>query len=155
MKIGYFTERPVRWLPEEVILRNGAHFGVSNKYFDREKAADEYNYWLDENCLAEELGFDSAWLIEHHFKEDGECPSVLLTAAAMAARTSKIRIGTGVCLMPEHDPRTLAQVIATLDLLSGEDKVVTPAAGRDRVEGGAVSGQAWGPGAGWGRSASR
>ena len=36
-----------------------------------------------------ELGFDSAWLIEHYFKEDGECPSVLLTAAAMAARTSQ------------------------------------------------------------------
>jgi len=37
MKVGYFTERPARWVPEEAILRNGGHFGVSNSYFDREK----------------------------------------------------------------------------------------------------------------------
>ena len=56
MKIGYFTERPVRWVPEEVILRNGAHFAVSNSYFDREQAADDYNYYLDENLLRRGTG---------------------------------------------------------------------------------------------------
>ena len=49
MKLAYFTERPVRWVPEEVILKNGAHFAVSNSYFDREKAAEDYNYYIDEN----------------------------------------------------------------------------------------------------------
>ena len=39
MKIGYFTERPYRWLPEDVIRKNHAFFAVSNSYFDREKAA--------------------------------------------------------------------------------------------------------------------
>ena len=40
MKIGYFTERPYRGLPEEEILRNRAYFGVSNKFFDPEQAAE-------------------------------------------------------------------------------------------------------------------
>ena len=39
MQLGYFTERPYRWLPEEEILKNGGFFAVSNSYFDREKAA--------------------------------------------------------------------------------------------------------------------
>src|SRR5260370_18532566 len=66
MKIGYFTERPVRWIPEEVILRNGGHFAVSNTYFDRERASEDYNYYIDENLYAEELGFDIVALNEHH-----------------------------------------------------------------------------------------
>jgi hypothetical protein len=52
MQIGYFTERPYRWLPEELILKNRAFFAVSNRYFDREKAADDYHYYLDEYCYA-------------------------------------------------------------------------------------------------------
>ena len=50
MQVGYFTERPYRWLPEEEILKNGGFFGVSNKFYDRERAADDYHYYLDENC---------------------------------------------------------------------------------------------------------
>src|SRR6266404_746370 len=65
MKVGYFTERPARWVPEEAILRNGGHFGVSNSYFDRERAAEDYNYFIDENLYAEELGFDIVALNEH------------------------------------------------------------------------------------------
>ncbi|MBV8358963.1 MAG: hypothetical protein JO189_13660, partial [Deltaproteobacteria bacterium] len=53
MKIGYFTERPYRWLPEEEILKNHSFFAVSNRFFDAEKAADDYNYYIDENCYAE------------------------------------------------------------------------------------------------------
>jgi len=44
MKIGYFTERPYRWVPEEALFDNHAYFAVSNKYFDREKGLDDYNY---------------------------------------------------------------------------------------------------------------
>src|SRR3954465_15917660 len=66
MQIGYFTERPYRWLPEELILKNRAFFAVSNQYFDREKAAADYHYYLDEYCYAEDLGFDVLALNEHH-----------------------------------------------------------------------------------------
>ena len=49
-----------------MILRNGGHFAVSNSYFDRERAAEDYNYFIDENLYAEELGFDIVALNEHH-----------------------------------------------------------------------------------------
>ena len=65
-----------------------------------------YREMLEQVELAEELGFDSAWLIEHHFtsRKTVSALSVLLTAAAMAARTSRIRIGTAMLLLPLHRP---------------------------------------------------
>ncbi len=66
MKIGYFTERPYRWVPEDEVLKNHAFFALSNSHFDRDKAADDYNYYLDEYCYAEEKGFDVVALNEHH-----------------------------------------------------------------------------------------
>ena len=66
MKLAYFTERPYRHIDEDIVLKNKAFFGVSNKYYDRLKGADDYNQFLDEYCLAEEVGFDGLALNEHH-----------------------------------------------------------------------------------------
>jgi alkanesulfonate monooxygenase SsuD/methylene tetrahydromethanopterin reductase-like flavin-dependent oxidoreductase (luciferase family) len=119
MKVGYFTERPVRWVPEEVILKNGAHFAVSNKYFDREKAADDYNYWIDENCYAEELGFDIVALNEHH--GNPFCMgSVMNVEAAILARLTKkahiLLIGNPLPVL-KH-PLRMAEELAEIDLIS-------------------------------------
>jgi hypothetical protein len=59
VQIGYFTERPYRYIPEEEAFRNQAFFGISNRFFDPKKGSEDYNYYLDENCYAEELGFDA------------------------------------------------------------------------------------------------
>src|SRR5713226_3478165 len=66
MQVGYFTERPYRWIPDEEILRNRGFFAISNRFYDREKASDDYHYYLDEYCYAEDLGFDLLALNEHH-----------------------------------------------------------------------------------------
>ena len=68
---------------------------------------------------AEELGFHSAWLAEHHFTRYSIGSSSLIIATHLAANTKKIRLGTAVLVSPLHNPLRLAEDTATLDLLSG------------------------------------
>jgi alkanesulfonate monooxygenase SsuD/methylene tetrahydromethanopterin reductase-like flavin-dependent oxidoreductase (luciferase family) len=58
--------------------------------------------------LAEELGFHSLWLSEHHFWYDGWCPSLLVAGASVLGATHALHLGTGVLLLPLHDPHRLA-----------------------------------------------
>jgi probable F420-dependent oxidoreductase len=77
-----------------------------------------YRRHVDLCVEAEELGFDTIWLTEHHFVDDGYSPTMMPLAAAIAARTKKIRIGTFVLLMPLHDPVHVAEDAVTVDALS-------------------------------------
>ena len=79
----------------------------------------EYRETLDLVRLAESLGFDSAWVSEHHGAGDGYLPSLLPMLAAFAAATSRIRLGIGLILTPFHDPLRLAEDAAVVDQLSG------------------------------------
>jgi probable F420-dependent oxidoreductase len=80
--------------------------------------AREYRETVELVRLAEALGFDSAWVSEHHGSSDGYFPSLLVVLAAFAEATSRIRLGTGVVLTPLHDPLRLAEDAATVDQLS-------------------------------------
>ena len=76
---------------------------------------------LDQVVLADELGFDYAWEVEHHFLEEyshSSAPEVFLAAAA--ARTKKIRLAHGIrqVIAAYNHPARTAETIATLDLIS-------------------------------------
>ena len=78
-----------------------------------------YGQALEQIAEAERLGFDSVWLTEHHFCDDGYTPSPLVIAAAIGARTQRMRIGTNLMILPLHDPVRIAEDTATLSLLTG------------------------------------
>lgn len=73
------------------------------------------------DCLprAEDLGYSSSFLVSHHAQKDGLCPGPLIACAGAAAVTRRMRIGTGVLLVPLYAPLKLAEDIAVLDNLSG------------------------------------
>lgn len=74
---------------------------------------------LEQITYAEEMGFDSVWFSEHHFRpvwSHNSAPD--LTLAAVSQRTSRIRLGIGVVLAPIHHPLHVAARMATLDILS-------------------------------------
>jgi alkanesulfonate monooxygenase SsuD/methylene tetrahydromethanopterin reductase-like flavin-dependent oxidoreductase (luciferase family) len=74
---------------------------------------------VEQMVLAEELGYDSVWLTEHHYADSGlsSAPSVLL--ATLAALTRRIRLGIAVYVIPFHHPLRLAEETASIDILSG------------------------------------
>jgi alkanesulfonate monooxygenase SsuD/methylene tetrahydromethanopterin reductase-like flavin-dependent oxidoreductase (luciferase family) len=68
---------------------------------------------------AEDLGFQGAWLAEHHFTRYSMVSSSLILATYIAAHTKKIRVGTAVVVSPLHNPIRVAEDTAMLDLVSG------------------------------------
>jgi alkanesulfonate monooxygenase SsuD/methylene tetrahydromethanopterin reductase-like flavin-dependent oxidoreductase (luciferase family) len=78
-----------------------------------------YTEALEQIVWAEELGYRSVWLTEHHFVADGYTPSPLVLAGAIAARTTEMVMSTSLMLLPLHDPIRLAEDSATLSILSG------------------------------------
>ena len=67
---------------------------------------------------AESLGFHSFWLPENHFGETNSVPAPLMLLAAAAARTTKLKLGTGSYLLPIRHPVQMAEEVAVLDELS-------------------------------------
>src|SRR2546429_5266408 len=69
--------------------------------------------------IMDRTGYDAVWLAEHHFSSFSVCPSVHMMGMLAAARTTRLRIGTGVSLAPFYHPLRLAEEVALLDVLSG------------------------------------
>ena len=80
---------------------------------------DVYDSGLRQMLAAESQGYHSVWIAEHHFNDYGLCPAPTVLASYVAARTTTLRLGMGVSLLPLHHPVDLAEQLAVLDVVSG------------------------------------
>lgn len=78
-----------------------------------------FNNALDQMELADGLGFDYAWEVEHHFLEEySHCASPEVFLGAASQRTKNIRLGHGIIQLTTNHPARVAERVASLDLLS-------------------------------------
>jgi putative FMN-dependent luciferase-like monooxygenase len=94
--------------------------GFFTRLLDEASPAERYRLATEQIVFAEAQGFDSAWVAQHHFHEaEGGLPAPLVFLAQVAARTTRIRLGTGIITLPLDNPIRVAEDTAVLDLLSG------------------------------------
>ncbi|MGZ5143209.1 MAG: LLM class flavin-dependent oxidoreductase [Burkholderiales bacterium] len=93
-----------------------------------------YARGLEQAQAAESLGFRNVWLGEHHFSTYGYLSRPVQLATFIAAKTTRLRVGTAVIVVPLHHPLIFAEEIAMLDLLSGGRTDVGLGRGYQRYE---------------------
>ncbi len=96
--------------------------------------ADVYRNELRLAEMAEPLGFDSIWCVEHHFDDYTMCPDVLQFLSYMAGRTSHVKLGSGVVVLPWHDPIRVAEQVSLLDHVSNGRVILGLGRGLARIE---------------------
>ncbi len=84
--------------------------------------------------LAEPLGFDSIWGVEHHFTDYTMCPDVLQFLTYFAARTERVQLGSMVVVLPWHNPMRVAEQVVMLDHFSNGRYILGLGRGLGRVE---------------------
>jgi alkanesulfonate monooxygenase SsuD/methylene tetrahydromethanopterin reductase-like flavin-dependent oxidoreductase (luciferase family) len=100
-------------------MRVGICLDLRNPPAWRQDPAHLYGFGLELCEEAEHLGAGSVWVTEHHLFDDGYLPQTLTYAAAIAARTTTVRIGTGILIAPLHATVEIAEQVAVVDSLSG------------------------------------
>ena len=118
MKIGYFT-----------LTDNPVEYGKTKK--DPNQMITD----LAEQCIyAEDLGFNSVWVPEHHFGALGVLPSPSIFLSYVAARTKRIKLAPATVLLPTSHPIRMAEEYALLDLLSDGRAIFSAGRGYDKRE---------------------
>jgi putative FMN-dependent luciferase-like monooxygenase len=93
--------------------------GFFSRVLDQTGPAERYRLLTEQILHAERLGFDAAWIAQHHFDADeGGLPAPLVFLASLAARTRSIRLGTGIITLGLENALRVAEDTAVLDLLS-------------------------------------
>ena len=113
------------------------HVGYSAIFQNPEDELSDYEVYQNELRLAEmaePLGFDSIWSVEHHFTDYTMCPNVAQFLSYMAAKTERARLGSMVIVLPWHDPLRAAEQVVMLDNLSDGRMVLGRGRGLGKVE---------------------
>jgi len=98
---------------------NLKRLGFFTRLLDEAPAAERYRLAAEQIMHAEKAGLDSAWIAQHHFHEkEGGLPAPFAFLGFVAARTSRIRLGTGIVTLPLENPVRVAEDAAVLDLMS-------------------------------------
>src|SRR5436305_1538945 len=113
------------------------HVGMASVFQNPKKSRtdrDVYRNELKLADLAEPLGFESVWGVEHHFTDYTMCPDVLQFLTYMAGRTERVRLGSMVVVLPWHDPLRVAEQISMLDNISRGRVILGLGRGAGRAE---------------------
>lgn len=113
------------------------HVGMSTVFQNPHNERPDYEVYRNELRLAElaePLGFESIWGVEHHFTDYTMCPDVLQFLTYMAGRTQRLQLGSMVVVLPWHDPIRVAEQISMLDHMSGGRLIFGMGRGLGRVE---------------------
>lgn len=113
-------------------MKLGLHFSCSA--VDGTGWPELYGAAIDQAELADELGFSSAVVSEHHFKPEGWIPSPFVLCGAIAARTRRLSVGTDIVILPFQHPIKIAEDVLTLDNLSGGRAVFGAGLGHSSAE---------------------
>jgi putative FMN-dependent luciferase-like monooxygenase len=101
------------------LLPNLRHLAFFTRLLDEAPAVQRYHLAAEQIGHAERFGFDTAWVAQHHFHEhEGGLPSPFVFLSHIAARTSCIRLGTGIVTLPLELPVRVAEDAIVLDLIS-------------------------------------
>ena len=113
------------------------HVGLAAVFQNPGKSRTDREVYTDElrlADLAEPLGFESIWGVEHHFTDYTMCPDVLQFLTYMAGRTTRAQLGSMVVVLPWHDPMRVAEEVAMLDNISGGRLILGLGRGAGKVE---------------------
>lgn len=113
------------------------HVGMGLFFQNLDGGATDADVYRDQVGLAdraEPLGFDSVWTAEHHFTGYHMAPDVMQLLTWVAARTSRVRLGSMVVVLPWHEPVRVAEQLSVLDHLSGGRVLLGLGRGLGRVE---------------------
>jgi alkanesulfonate monooxygenase SsuD/methylene tetrahydromethanopterin reductase-like flavin-dependent oxidoreductase (luciferase family) len=113
------------------------HVGMSVIFQNPGGRVSDAEVYANELALAhraESLGFGSIWSVEHHFTDYTMCPNVFQFLSYMAGRTTTIKLGSMVAVLPWQDPLRVAEQIAMLDVMSGGRVILGIGRGTGKVE---------------------
>ena len=95
-------------------------FSVQDHYPSKPRTVQQlYSEVIAQAELADALGYDTFWVAEHHFHEYGVVPNPAVMLSSLAQRTKRLRLGTAISILTFHNPLTVAESYAMVDVLSG------------------------------------